>query len=88
MTRHPRRLSPAADLNSASARGRRFTELLADEADRVEVVVVVVDVEGSATEEPRRRLEDRRVDPVEMINTLGVDISFWRTLTFLATAIA
>jgi hypothetical protein len=54
---------PAADLNSASSRGRRFTELLADEADRSEIEVVVVDVERSATEEPRRRLEDRVAGP-------------------------
>jgi hypothetical protein len=89
MTRHPGRLPPAADLNSASSRGRRFNELLADEANRSQIVVVVVDVERSATEEPRRRLEDRVEGPdQDDQRPRRRHLVLTDTLTFLATAIA
>jgi hypothetical protein len=45
-------------------------------------------VERCDTDETRRRLECGFVGTIEMMGRAGVDISFWRTLTFFATAIA
>src|SRR5258708_40362547 len=78
MIRHPGRLSPAANLNSASSRRRRFTELLADERDSREVEVVVVDVEGIGTDQTRRQLE------VGVVRTDGDDRTCWRRHLVLA----
>ena len=74
--------SPAADLNSAAARERRSTESYMVVASRLDVD------RGFHPTRSFRMLDPVPSDPTEMMGRAGVDISFWRSLTFLATAIA
>jgi hypothetical protein len=53
-----------------------------------EVVTIRVDVDRGYADSALRCSDSVPSDPTQRMGRAGVDISFWRSLTFLATAIA